>query len=213
VNTNETESVWRVLNRNLFFVRDAVKRSTLKTSDKFDVFDPETQQAVLECREPEIGGLTKIGRSVGGHHDAGSSFDYFAKLPDDGPQVFRMARGNTSLTLGNIPVAVFDHGNELIGKIKKQAFAIGLKFEFAGNRGNDSFGCEIKSNLLGNDFRLLIGDKEVAHRTSKWKATHAEFYKQGKFTYAISVAPDVPVNKPIRQLILAIFVGLGRIRN
>ena len=32
------ESVWDVLNRNLFFVKDAVKKSEAKTSDKLDLY-------------------------------------------------------------------------------------------------------------------------------------------------------------------------------
>jgi hypothetical protein len=63
------KNVWEILNRNLFFVKNAVARSEAKTSDKLDVYDPESRQVLLECREPDIGILTKIARLCGGRHD------------------------------------------------------------------------------------------------------------------------------------------------
>jgi len=53
------KNVWDILNRNLFFVKNVVAKREAKTSDKFDVYDPESLQILLECREPDIGILTK----------------------------------------------------------------------------------------------------------------------------------------------------------
>lgn len=210
--TKPEEAVWNILNRNLFFVREAIKARELKTSDKFDIFDPDSQQIVLECREPEICGLTKIARAFGGRHDVGTPFDLVANLPAKGQQACRIARGSTTFTLGNAPVDVFDHANELIGRMKKRVFSFGLKFGFVGNRQHDSFTLELKSNFLGNDCKLLIGDKEVGRLVSAWKEDHVEFFKQGNFGYAISITPEVPTNKPLRQVLLAFCVAFHRIR-
>ncbi len=37
------KNIWDVLNRNLFFVKNAVERLEAKTADKLDVYDPESR--------------------------------------------------------------------------------------------------------------------------------------------------------------------------
>ena len=49
-----------VLNKNLFFVKEHVK--IFKAASSFDVFDPDTKQIVLECREENLGFFTKMFR-------------------------------------------------------------------------------------------------------------------------------------------------------
>ena len=48
------------LNKNLFFVKEHVK--IFKAANSFDVFDPDTKQIVLECREENLGFFTKMFR-------------------------------------------------------------------------------------------------------------------------------------------------------
>jgi hypothetical protein len=54
------KTIGDILNRNLFFVKNAVEKLEAKTADKLDVYDPESRQILLECREPDIGALTKV---------------------------------------------------------------------------------------------------------------------------------------------------------
>src|SRR5438552_3274273 len=98
--TTSTGTAWDVLNRNLFFVKNAVKASELKTSDKLDLFDPETKTLLLECREPNIGLFTQVARAFGGEHDKGVAFNLVGRLPGSGAQAFRVSRKGTSFTLG-----------------------------------------------------------------------------------------------------------------
>ena len=49
-----------VLNKNLFFVKEHVK--IFKAANSFDIFDPDTKQIVLECREENLGFFTKMLR-------------------------------------------------------------------------------------------------------------------------------------------------------
>ncbi len=122
------QAIWRKLDRDLFFVKSAVKRLEAKTSDKFDVYNPETRQVVLECREPDLGLLTKTARLLGGVHDRGRAFNLVAKIPGTNQQVFRITRGNASLTLGGPVTHIFDHEDKLIGKMKRKNLALGMKF-------------------------------------------------------------------------------------
>jgi hypothetical protein len=211
---NTSAVVWNILNRNLFFVKNAVKGSALKTSDKFDVFDPETRELLLEFREPEITGLTKMRLAIGGDHDAGSPFDYVARLPSSGQQALRLSRGGTSLTLGNVRINLFDHKNDQIGFLKKKLLAFGTKFKFTGTGGLGSFLCRLKTNFLGTgEPKLLIGDHEIARRTLEVEAKYQEFFVRERCSYAIAISPKLPSNEPARQVVLAFFIGIDRINN
>ena len=59
--TAQSIGTWDVLNRNVFFVKSAVKRLAAKTSDKFDIHDPNARELVLECREPGLNASPKRG--------------------------------------------------------------------------------------------------------------------------------------------------------
>ena len=53
------ETIWDLLNRDLYFIKDAVKATEAKFSDKLDIYDPEQRSITLEVREPGITTLTK----------------------------------------------------------------------------------------------------------------------------------------------------------
>ncbi len=47
----------QVLNRNLFFVKEHV--GMFKASNNYDIYNPESQEMIMECREPNLGFFTK----------------------------------------------------------------------------------------------------------------------------------------------------------
>ncbi len=49
-----------ILNKNLFFVKEQV--GVFKAANNFDIFDAETQEQLLTCREPNLGIFTKMFR-------------------------------------------------------------------------------------------------------------------------------------------------------
>lgn len=49
-----------VLNRELFLVKEHV--GMFKASNQFDIFDPDSGEKIMECREPNIGFVTKLFR-------------------------------------------------------------------------------------------------------------------------------------------------------
>jgi len=195
------KNIWDVLNRNLFFVKDAVKRSEAKTSDKLDVYDPESRQILLECREPNIGVLTKIARLCGGRHDQGTAFNLVASIPGSNEQALRIVRGNATLSFGGPIVKISDHWDSLLGILKKKKLSLGTKFTFVPEKQGESFILEIKAGEIFSD------DKKVAH-FAKW---NSDFFKENKFNYAFSISQEVPANSQIRQVLLAVAFAQHRI--
>jgi hypothetical protein len=195
------KTIWDILNRNLLFVKNAVRKSEAKTADKLDVYDPESRQILLECREPDIGALTKIARLCGGRHDTGTSFNLVASIPDSKEQVLRIARGNATLTFGGPAVIISDHWDSLLGKLKKKKLALGMKFTFVPEKQGETLVLQIKGG------EILCGDKKVA-RFSKW---NSDFFREKQFNYAFSINQEVPANSQIRQVLLAIAFAQHRI--
>jgi hypothetical protein len=49
-----------VLNKNVFFVKEHV--AMFKAANSFDIYDPENQQIIMQCREENLGFFTKLFR-------------------------------------------------------------------------------------------------------------------------------------------------------
>ncbi len=49
-----------VLNRNLFLVKEHV--GFFKAANNYDVFDPQSGEMIIQCREEEMGFFTRILR-------------------------------------------------------------------------------------------------------------------------------------------------------
>ena len=200
--------MWQILNRNLFFVKNAVKRLEAKTGDKFDVYDPALRQLVVECSEPDLGGVTKLRRLAGGQYDAGSPFNLVGTIAGTHQQLFRVNRRIPFLSLARPPIEFYDHRDVQLATLKASFISWGLKFRFVTPQKTVLFELQIKSGL--NRYRLFINKKEVAEISSKWKGQWTEYFTEG-FQYALSFANDVPPNDNVRQLILAFAVATQRI--
>ena len=49
-----------ILKRNLYFIKEHI--GIFKAANNFDIFDPETNEIILNCRENNLGFFTKILR-------------------------------------------------------------------------------------------------------------------------------------------------------
>jgi hypothetical protein len=205
------ESVWDVLNRNLFFVKDAVKSSEAKTSDKLDLYDPDQQSVVLQAREPSITTMTKVSRFYGGGYDRGSAFDLVVNYRDTDHQVLRITRGTPSFVLNGGPVDFGDHRGVVIGSMKKIVWTIGRKFTFNDRKSGESLTLEFTPNIFGSELAVRIDGKKVAGVVRKWKDSHEDYFKAGKFSYALWISSEVEKNSPLRQSLIGFGIAQHRI--
>src|SRR5258706_14229882 len=97
------ETIWDVLNRDLFFVKDAVKPSEAKFSDKLDIYDPEQQRVVMEGGEPEFRRFMKVSRFYGGTYDRSSGFVLAALFGDSRQQGLRGSWASGRFVLNAAP--------------------------------------------------------------------------------------------------------------
>ena len=180
------------LNRNLYLVKEHV--GMFKAANNFDVYDPDTGEILLECREDRLGFLTKLLRFT--NYKRMTPFNIEIRTPS-GEQVVRVTRG-VSLFLSK--VSVFDENDQPIGGFQQKLFSIGGAFRVLGADGNAI--CELKGKWTGWDFRFMKDDVEFAHVTKKWAGLGKELFTSAD-NYVLEMSEAVPPDNPMRQLIMA----------
>jgi len=181
------------LNRNLYFVKEHVK--IFKAANSFDVFDPETSEMILQCREENLGFFTKMFRFT--DYKRTTPFDIDIKTPA-GETILTVKRG-VSFFLSN--VEVFDERKQLIGKFKQKLFSIGGKFEVLD--ASERPLCMLKGKWTSWDFKFVSNDgKEFATVTKKWNGLGKELFTSAD-NYILQISSQVPADNPLRMLIMA----------
>jgi len=181
-----------VLNRNVFLVKEHT--GVFKAANNYDIYDPETQTLLMECREDRLGFFTKILRFT--DYKRMTPFDIQIRTPD-GQQVVRVKRG-VSFFLSK--VQVLDENDCVIGGFKQRFFSLGQAFTVLD--ANEAPVCALKGKWTGWDFKFLHGETELAHVTKKWAGFAKEMFTSAD-NYILEISDQVPVNGAARQLILA----------
>jgi hypothetical protein len=147
-----------LLNRNVFLVKEHV--GLFRASSNYDIYDPETGEVILHCREPNLGLLTKLLRFT--DYKRMMPFNVHITTPSGEP-VLRISRG-ISLFLSN--VRVFDARETFIGGFKQKFFSIGGKFAVVDSQ--EEVVCELKGKWSGWNFQFHANGHELARVTKEW---------------------------------------------
>lgn len=182
-----------VLNKNLFFVKEHVK--IFKAANSFDVFDPETSEMILQCREENLGFFAKMFRFT--DYKRTTPFEIDIKTPN-GQTILTVKRG-VSFFLST--VQVLDERKQLIGMFKQKFLSIGGKFEVLD--ASERPLCMLKGKWTSWDFKFVSNDgKEFATVTKKWNGLGKELFTSAD-NYILQISSQVPADNPLRMLIMA----------
>ena len=180
------------LNRNVFLVKEHV--GIFKAVNNYDIYDPETGDVIMLCREENLGALTKFFRFT--KYKRMTPFDIRITTPE-GQQLVRVTRG---LTFLRSKVTVLNGNDEVVGGFSQKLLAIGGAFDVLDQ--DDQVICSLKGKWTGWDFRFVAGDTEFAHVTKKWAGIGKEFFTSAD-NYILKIADTVPPDNRVRLLILA----------
>jgi uncharacterized protein YxjI len=180
------------LNKNLFLIKEHV--ALFKAANSFDIYDPESGQIVLNCREEKLGFFTKMFRFT--DYKRLTPFDIDIKTPD-GKKILTVKRG-VSFFLST--VEVLDENDKLIGKFKQKFLSIGGKFEVLD--ASERSLCMLKGKWTSWEYRFASTDKEFALVTKKWAGLGKELFTSAD-NYILQISPEVPADHPLRMLIFA----------
>jgi uncharacterized protein YxjI len=181
-----------VLSKNVFFVREHV--GMFKAANNFDIYDPDSKEIIMECRENDLGGFTKFLRFT--DFKRSTPFNIEIKTPD-GAKLVRVKRG-VSLFLSK--VEVFNENDQMIGMFKQKFFSIGGKFTVLD--ANENPICQLQGKWTGWDFRFKDGDIELAHVSKKWAGVGKELFTSAD-NYVLEMSDSLSAHDVRRQLILA----------
>lgn len=182
----------KLLSRNLFFVKEHV--GIFKAANNFDIYDPESNQKILECREDNLGFFTKFLRFT--DYKRMTPFHVEIKTAA-GEKVLTVKRG-VSIFLSK--VSVLDENDVLVGKFKQKFFSLGGKFDVLD--ANERVVCTLKGKWTSWDFRFMKDEHELAHVAKKWAGLGKELFTTAD-NYMLEINQQVPADNPVRILILA----------
>ncbi len=180
------------LNRNVFLVKEHI--GMFKAANNYDIYDPETGDVIMLCREENLGALTKFFRFT--KYKRMTPFDIRITTPA-GQQLVRVTRG---LTFLRSKVTVLNGNDEVVGGFSQKLLAIGGAFDVLDQ--DDQIICSLKGKWTGWDFRFIAGDTEFAHVTKKWTGIGKEFFTSAD-NYILQSSDAVPPDNRVRLLILA----------
>jgi uncharacterized protein YxjI len=183
----------RILNQNLFFVKEHI--GMFKASNNYDIINPETEEIILNCREPELGLFTKILRFTG--YKTMTPFNVEI-TSHSGEKVLTVKRG-VSWFLSNVDV--LDENDRPIGKFKQKLFSIGGRFNIYDAEENQL--CTLIGKWTSWEFKFIDNEEnEIAYVTKKWAGLGKELFTSAD-NYILEINPNVPNNSPLRQLVMA----------
>jgi uncharacterized protein YxjI len=180
-----------IFNQNIFLVKEKI--GMFKASNNFDIFNPENNELVLTCREPNLGFFTKLFRFT----------DYKRMTPFDieirtatGELTIQIKRG---VTIFRSEIDVFDGGGRKIGVFKQKFFSFGGRFEVHDHQ--DKHLCTLQGKWTGWDFKFNKENKELANVSKKWAGLGKEFFTSAD-NYVINIT-DVAEESKLRPLLIA----------
>jgi uncharacterized protein YxjI len=180
------------LRNNLFFIKEHV--GIFKAANNYDIFDPQSRQKILECREPNLGFFSKLLRFT--DYKRYTPFDVVVSTPE-GQKVLSVKRG-VSIFLSK--VQVLDENDRLVGSFKQKLFSIGGKFDVLD--AQEQVACTLKGKWTSWDFRFVQGNTELAAVSKKWAGLGKELFTTAD-NYMLSIDPGVPASDSRRLLIVA----------
>lgn len=181
-----------VLHKNLYLVKEHV--GMFKAANNYDIYDPETGQMILHCREPNLGAFTKMLRFT--DYKRMTPFDIHITTPEGVPVVH--VRRGVSVFLSK--VSVTDEHDQSIGCFKQKFFSVGGAFDILDPHEKPL--CHLKGKWTGWNFRFLAGEVELASVSKKWTGLGKEMFTSAD-NYILQISEQVPPENPLRQLILA----------
>jgi uncharacterized protein YxjI len=181
-----------VLKQNLFFVKE--HRGILKASNNYDIYDPQTQQMIMTCREENLGFFTKLFR----FSDYKSMTPFNLVIKDlNQHQVVRVQRG---FSWFRSKVNVYDENDVLLGWFRQRLLTIGGKFDVYDASG--TMICTLKGKWHSWDFKFVDGDHEFAAVSKKWAGLGRELFTTAD-NYMLTIDPSIGASDSRRPMILA----------
>jgi uncharacterized protein YxjI len=173
-----------------------------KAASNYDVYDLATKEKLLECREPNLGWITKALRFT----------DYKRVTPFDvhvtdaqGNLVVSIKRG---ISFFISKVSVYDGSGRRLGGFNQKLFSIGGAFSVLDENGNEI--CQLAGKWTGWDFQFKAQGVQLARVTKKWMGIGKEMFTSAD-NYVLEISEALPPESQTRKLILAAVMCIDKV--
>jgi len=192
----------KLLQKNTFLFKEQL--GLFKASNNYDVYDPQTEEIILHCREKNLNPLYKIIRLLITEFKSMTPFEIeISGL--DGKKIIKVKK-RLSLVLSKIEV--FDENDRLIGLIKLKLFTLGNNFEIFDEKGN--LVSKLNGSLIGWNFKFQKDENTIATVTKKWSGIGKELFTSAD-NYILDIKDDVEKSSPLRRLIFGAVICIDMV--
>ena len=188
-----------ILKHNLYFVKEHI--GFFKAASNYDIYD-ENKQLLLECREPNLGILTKLLRFT--DYKNMTPFEVIVTAPT-GETVLTVRRG---WTFFRSSVEVFDENDVLQGVFRQHVFSLGGKFDILDEHA--VIQCSVKGKWTSWDFSFEKNGFQLAQVTKKWSGVGKELFTTAD-NYVVAIDPTLSDKNETRLLILAAALCIDKV--
>jgi uncharacterized protein YxjI len=182
-----------ILHQNLFLIKEHI--GMFKAANNFDIYNPETGEQMMTCREEKLSFFTKMFRFT----KYKIMTPFHVEIKDlSGAPIISITR--KSSFFGFALVNVLDENGKVVGSMKRKFRLGGAKLEL-----NDAAGellCTLKGNFIGWDFKITKEEQELATISKKWAGIGKELFTSAD-NYILSINDQVAANENSRMLMLA----------
>ena len=182
----------QLLNKNMFIIKQHI--GMFKAANNFDIYDPETSQIFLNCREENLGFFTKLFRFT--KYKVFTPFNVDIKATNGDP-VVSLNRGSS---FGFSPIAILDENNMQIGKLDRKFKFGGAKIEIIDSSNTNI--ATLSGNFIGWDFKIKKEEVVLATITKKWAGIGKELFTSAD-NYILVINDNVKMDDPIRPFLLS----------
>lgn len=181
-----------ILHQNLFLIKEHV--GIFKAANNFDIYNPDTKEMVMTCREENLSFFTKAFRFS--DYKRMTPFEIEVKSTN-GTSILTIKRG-ISIFLST--VEVLDENKRLVGTFQQKFFSIGGKFDVLN--ANKQVLCTLKGKWTSWEFMFEQNGRELAKVNKKWSGIGKELFTSAD-NYMLSINPEVNKEDNVRLMILA----------
>jgi len=183
-----------ILEKNLYLFKEHL--GLIKAHNNYDIYDPESKEMILHCREKNLNIFYKIIRIFRRNYKRMTPFEIEVRGLS-GKKILKVKKG-FSFFLSEIDV--FDENDNIVGIFKQRLFPFGNNFDMLDK--SENLVCKLKGNFIGWNFKFLKGDSEVGLVTKKWAGIGKEMFTSAD-NYILEIKDKVEKDSPLRLLILA----------
>ena len=191
-----------ILEKNLYLFKEHL--GLIKAHNNYDIFDPESKEMILHCREKNLNFFYKIVRIFLKDYKRMTPFEIEIKGLT-GKKILKVKKG-VSLFLSKIQV--YDENDNIVGIFKQRFFPFGNNFDMLDK--SENLVCKLKGNFIGWNFKFLKGDSEVGLVTKKWAGIGKEMFTSAD-NYILEIKDKVEKDSPLRLLILAAVICIDMV--